>query len=115
MIYDQPAAEDELTQGDILDDCPILFWQDLTAGSEAPESASMRIRVVVLTQACHLVQVQATRVLVHQVPSLAFELPTASISLNIFQRLTLESDFPRHIRHNQMDDQGRFSRAFISR
>ena len=31
MIYDIPAALEELSQGDIIDGCPILFWEYLTA------------------------------------------------------------------------------------
>ncbi len=27
MIYEQPDPADPLTQGDILDDCPIVFWE----------------------------------------------------------------------------------------
>ena len=74
MIYEEPDPADALTQGDIVDSCPILFWENPPAGSQAqPESGSTRVRVVVLTQACDLAQAKATRVLVavvHQVQRL---------------------------------------------
>ncbi len=53
-----------LSQGDLIDDCPVLFWEVPAAGPAAqPESATTRVRVVVLTQACDLAQAKATRVL----------------------------------------------------
>jgi hypothetical protein len=63
-MYEQPTATD-LSQGDILDDCPILVWKlappplDLEVAPEA-----RIIRVVVLTQACDLAQEKTTRVVV---------------------------------------------------
>ena len=74
MIYEQPELKDTLSQGDIVDGCPILFWEyPANEAHQQPESASMSIRVVVLTQACDLAQAKATRVLVavvHQVQGL---------------------------------------------
>ena len=65
MIYERPRLEEPLSQGDILDDCPLLLWEvtPSDAGAE-PEPATIQIRVVVLTQACDLAQEKATRVLV---------------------------------------------------
>lgn len=63
IIYETPEASDALSQGDILSDCPILFWESPVAGA-AIESGSTNVRVVILTQACDLAQVKATRVLV---------------------------------------------------
>ncbi len=77
-MYEQPATT-ELSQGDILIDCPILVWRlappplDL---SIPPEVRS--IRVVVLTQACDLAQVKTTRVVVAPVYEAA-ELVAANI------------------------------------
>ncbi len=40
MIYEQPEHGEAVSQGDILDDCPILFWELPANGSaNAPESA----------------------------------------------------------------------------
>lgn len=65
MIYDEVATDEPLSQGDIIDDCPVLFWKQ----SEPPNSPdwepeSFSIRVVVLTQACDLAQRKSTRVVV---------------------------------------------------
>src|SRR5438477_12934499 len=74
MIYEQPGQGEALSQGDILDDCPILFWEvSVRDANEEAESGTARARVVVLTQACDLAQAKATRVLlavVHQVQHL---------------------------------------------
>ncbi len=65
MIYEQPEPSQPLTQGDILDDCPILFWEvPEVASDSSPQSQTTRVRVVVLTQACDLAQAKATRVVV---------------------------------------------------
>jgi hypothetical protein len=66
MIYREPLPGEALTQGDILDDCPLLYWEtppDLGAEAQ-PRPVTARVRVVVLTQACDLAQGKATRVLV---------------------------------------------------
>jgi hypothetical protein len=62
-MYEQPAVAD-LSQGDILDDCPILVWKlapplDLNHPPEA-----RIIRVVALTQACDLAKEKTSRVVV---------------------------------------------------
>jgi hypothetical protein len=65
MIYREPLPHDPLTQGDVLDECPLLYWEELSAEVGDPlQSVRTRSRVVVLTQACDLAQVKATRVLV---------------------------------------------------
>jgi len=65
MIYRAPRMEDALTQGDILYDCPLVYWESLSSEVETkPRPVTVRTRVVVLTQACDLVQSKATRVLV---------------------------------------------------
>jgi len=48
-----------LTQGEILDACPILTWVKQAGGWDAAESVE---RVIVLTQACDLENSRATRV-----------------------------------------------------
>src|SRR5205085_768128 len=64
MIYQEALPGEALTQGDILDDCPLLYWEFPAASEKEPRSVTARTRVVVLTQACDLAQVKATRVLV---------------------------------------------------
>jgi len=65
MIYRQPLPHEALTQGDILDDCPLLYWDESIFAVEAQlRSMTTRARIVVLTQACDLAQAKATRVLV---------------------------------------------------
>ena len=61
-----------LSQGDLLDDCPILFWEDQTQQvNEGDEPVSQRARVIVLTQACDLVNKKAERVVVAKVHTAA--------------------------------------------
>lgn len=62
MIYRRPAPDDALTQGDILDDCPLVSWQTPAQDQLAPVTTFAR--VVVLTQACDLAESKAGRVLV---------------------------------------------------
>lgn len=61
-----------LSQGDILDDCPLVFWPDQTRQvAEGDEPESQQARVIILTQACDLANDKATRVVVAQVHAAA--------------------------------------------
>jgi hypothetical protein len=54
-----------LSQGDFLDECPLVFWADQTR--EVIENAkphTTRSRVIVLTQACDLANVKTARTVV---------------------------------------------------
>jgi len=64
-MYSVPAAQEPLTQGDVLDACPI-FGLEVSAPTVNLEAAPARWqeRVIVLTQACDLAQTKTTRVLV---------------------------------------------------
>lgn len=63
-MYEQPAAA-ELSQGDILADCPILVWKLSPPPLDLNLSPEIRIiRAVVLTQACDLAQQKTTRVVI---------------------------------------------------
>jgi hypothetical protein len=63
-MYEQPL-ETDLSQGDILDDCPILVWKPEPPPLDLDVPPEIRIiRVVVLTQACDLAQDKTTRVVV---------------------------------------------------
>jgi hypothetical protein len=55
MIYDLPAAEQPVDQGDVIDGCPILqLVQFDPQNATAPQVACSLSRVVVLTQTCDL-------------------------------------------------------------
>jgi hypothetical protein len=65
MMYAAPAPEEPLSQGDILDACPI-FGLETTAGCVDLDAAPARWRerIIVLTQACDLAHTKTTKVLV---------------------------------------------------
>src|SRR5947209_19445109 len=55
-MYEQPGAA-SLSQGDIVDECPILVWNLAPPPLDLDVPPEVRIiRVVVLTQACDLAQ-----------------------------------------------------------
>lgn len=61
-----------LSQGDIFEDCPLVFWPDQTRQvAEGDEPESQRARVIILAQACDLANDKATRVVVAQVHAAA--------------------------------------------
>ncbi len=63
-MYENLASPD-LSQGDIVDDCPILVWELTPPPLDLDVPPETRIlRVVVLTQACDLAQEKTTRVVV---------------------------------------------------
>jgi hypothetical protein len=54
-----------LSQGDILDDCPLVFWKEQTREvAEGEKPQSLQARVIILTQACDLANSKAARVVV---------------------------------------------------
>ena len=57
-----------LSQGDIFDDCPLVFWNELTREvAEGSKPQSLQARVIILTQACDLANAKAARVVVASV------------------------------------------------
>ncbi len=62
MIYTRLDTSEELSQGDILDDCPVLIWQPPL--DESAASAVIRTRVIVLTQACDVAQTKTDRIVI---------------------------------------------------
>jgi hypothetical protein len=50
-----------LAQGDIIDGCPLLVWDD-SLPNQRPQAGEFIGRIVVLTQACDLAQEKTTRV-----------------------------------------------------
>lgn len=69
MIYQLLDKEEGLMQGDILDDCPLLVWETNPDGLTRGTADTIRTRVVVLTQACDLVEGKTAKVLVATVHS----------------------------------------------
>lgn len=63
MIYDRPAPEAPPTQGDILLECPLVYWEMVTAddGSRRPKSVASTESVIVLTQTCDLANVKTSK------------------------------------------------------
>jgi hypothetical protein len=69
-MYRQADRDAPLTQGDIIDGCPLLIWEDSPSPRQAGEFIG---RIIVLTQACDLAQEKTTRVvtaLVHDAKKL---------------------------------------------
>ncbi|HVC95980.1 MAG TPA: hypothetical protein VND64_19990 [Pirellulales bacterium] len=64
MIYEVPPREASLSQGDILEECPLVYWtaERDQAGTLHLESASSNERVIVLTQACDLANTRTSKV-----------------------------------------------------
>lgn len=57
-----------LSQGDILDDCPLVFWEDqIRQVNKGDEPLSEKARVIILTQACDLVNEKTARVVVAKI------------------------------------------------
>ncbi len=74
MMYERPPEAASLSQGDILDQCPLLVWEVTSSrtGLE-PVATTIQVRALVVTQACDLALEKTTRVLVavvHSVRSL---------------------------------------------
>jgi hypothetical protein len=73
--FDELRAEHgvvPLSQGDILDDCPLVFWKELTREvAEGDKPQSLQSRVIILTQACDFANGKAARVVVAAVHAAA--------------------------------------------
>ena len=64
-MYCHPEPADPLSQGDVVDGCPILFWErSKPSQASAWEPVDSIIRAVVLTQSSDLAQGKCTRVIV---------------------------------------------------
>jgi len=71
-MYRQVGPDAPLTQGDIIDGCPLLVWEEALPDVQ-PRAGEFIGRIVVLTQACDLAQAKTTRVvaaLVHDAKQL---------------------------------------------
>ncbi|MCG8586174.1 MAG: hypothetical protein MI757_15815, partial [Pirellulales bacterium] len=76
-MYSQPSNADPLSQGDILDGCPLIFWDCNSVDDEIiRKPKEIDARVVVLTQSCDLANRKSTRVqvaLLHETETLVSE------------------------------------------
>ena len=89
-MYRQVDRDAQLTQGDIIDECPLLIWEEAHAGGK-PHAAEFVGRIVVLTQACDLAQAKITRVvtaLVHDAKKL--------VSAGILKPRTIQDQVRSH-------------------
>src|SRR5687768_10321465 len=64
MIYQAVTTHVPLSQGDVIDHCPILAWDFEPDAKTAGEPGVFELRVIVLTQACDLAQTRSSRVVV---------------------------------------------------
>jgi hypothetical protein len=65
-MFARPAANDQLTQGDLIDDCPLVALNTESSPIDLndPPTKWWRARVIVLTQACDLALAKGDSVLV---------------------------------------------------
>lgn len=69
-MYEGVSADSPLLQGDVIEDCPLFSLDDPNAVSDLTVSpVRWQSRVVVVTQACDLVQTKTARVVVAPVHS----------------------------------------------
>jgi hypothetical protein len=71
-MYRRVDLDAPLTQGDIIDGCPLLVWETSSA-NQGLQPGEFIARIIVLTQACDLAQEKTTRVvtaLVHDAQKL---------------------------------------------
>lgn len=55
MIYDQPATDVAIDQGELIEGCPVIRLKAVPTGINAPEPVALHWqRIVVLTQTCDL-------------------------------------------------------------
>jgi hypothetical protein len=81
MIYDRPGSDESVTQGDIFDDCPLLFWD--VEGLDKPAATEISTRVVVLTQACDMALGKATQILIAVVHAAHHLVATGAITAKL--------------------------------
>jgi hypothetical protein len=62
-MYERPDSSAPLEQGDMIDDCPIVFWDPADTDDISPQTVCKRnVRALVLTQTCDLENRKSTRV-----------------------------------------------------
>lgn len=85
-MYETVASEEPLTQGDVIDDCPLFR---LPVSGDGPNLSADPLRwnsrVVVLTQACDLSQAKSTKVLIAMVQSAEFLVEQGVLKANMIR------------------------------
>lgn len=62
-MLEHPGSSEPLYQGDIIDSCPLIFWDCFEDGDEViRKPQEIDVRVVVITQSCDLDNKRSTRV-----------------------------------------------------
>jgi hypothetical protein len=75
-----------LSQGDVLDNCPLVFWSDQTrVVVEGDKPESVQARVIILTQACDLANDKAVRAIVAVVHSAASLVQTGRVKVKFIR------------------------------
>ena len=73
-MFAKPRKSDPLYQGDVIDSCPLIFWDCFQSDDEViRKPVEIDCCVIVLTQSCDLANKKATRVqvaIVHETKSL---------------------------------------------
>ncbi len=94
MIYEVRSSEAPLDQGDIIDECPLVYWMAdrQQNGALQVQSASSVERVVVLTQACDLANIKTSKVQVSVVHATA-----KLVSEGILKAQTVRDQVRRHL------------------
>jgi len=89
-MYNRLEPSDSLTQGEIIDGCPLVYWSRGNTSLRWEVTESMA-RVILLTQACDLANAKTTRVqvaIVHQSERL--------VQAGILKPQTIEDQLVRH-------------------
>lgn len=90
MIYGNPPSGEPLTQGDIIDVCPLIYWL-IDAQSQQRVATESNERILVLSQACDLANARTTRVqaaVVHEARAL--------VDAGILKSQTIRDQIRRH-------------------
>ena len=94
----QPGSSEPLYQGDIIDSCPLIFWECFQDGDEViRKPQEIDVRVVVLTQSCDLDNKKSTRVQVAVVHETEFLVQQGVLKAKTI-RENVRVVFPRAVR-----------------
>jgi len=89
-MYETLNSTTPLRQGEIIDDCPLLFWGRSSTAAEWQVSKSLS-RIVILSQACDLESPKLTRVQVATVHA-----ANALVESGVLNAQTIKTQLTRH-------------------